>query len=97
MNSLTIIVKPLYYYSFKIAVHFICFREPVQSSNADINWLPLNIRGLDDMKNENLCLLYIDGSYEKKHFTQNYTCGYHNQRMKFWANQSLYENFGGLS
>ncbi|XP_018575847.1 esterase E4-like [Anoplophora glabripennis] len=60
-----------------------------------IDWKPLDIKDDDKNKNDKLCFLNFTGSYiDQFHVTNQ--CGFHKDRMSFWAKQDLFENIPGV-
>lgn len=72
----------------------IVFRKPVDSTVLD--WQPLNIKSLEEMKNENFNYMVIAGSPENKTITMDMETGFENEMMKFWTSQELFENIPGI-
>lgn len=59
-------------------------------------WPSVNFTGLDNMKNDNLYILNITGSYNEGVIRQTVQKGFLKERMHFWSSQKLWENFEGL-
>lgn len=80
----------------------VLFRHPAQRWGIQNEWnwqWPEINKNLEDgeLKNEHLLILNITNKPAMcMDFNLNLTFGYHPERMRFWENQQLAENFGGL-
>nr|WCC58156.1 carboxylesterase [Pharsalia antennata] len=81
-----------------IWTNFAIYRDPNPPENRalkDVDWKYLDIKDNDKNKNDKLCFLNFTGSYIDQ-FNVLSQCGFHKERMSFWAKQNLLENIPGI-